>query len=72
MDAALVGQTVTLRYDPTRLTRGVTVVVQGRAIGTATRVDAYEWFGLVEMAVFIVILALGLLYAWKKKVLRWV
>jgi NADH-quinone oxidoreductase subunit A len=38
----------------------------------ATRVDAYEWFGLVEMAVFIVILALGLLYAWKKKVLRWV
>ena len=38
----------------------------------ATRVDAYEWFGLVEMAIFIVILALGLLYAWKKKVLRWV
>ncbi len=41
VDAALVGQTVTLRYDPTRLTRGVTVVVQGRAVGTATRVDAY-------------------------------
>jgi NADH-quinone oxidoreductase subunit A len=38
----------------------------------ATRVDAYEWFGLVEMAIFIIILALGLLYAWKKKVLRWV
>jgi len=38
----------------------------------ATRVDSYAWFGLVEMAVFIVILALGLLYAWKKKVLRWV
>lgn len=38
----------------------------------ATRVDAYEWFGLVEMVIFIVILALGLLYAWKKKVLRWV
>ena len=38
----------------------------------ATRVDAYQWFGLVEMAIFIVILALGLLYAWKKKVLRWV
>ena len=38
----------------------------------ATRVDAYEWFGLIEMATFIVILALGLLYAWKKKVLRWV
>jgi len=41
VDAALVGQTVTLRYDPARLTRGVTVVVQGRALGTATRVDAY-------------------------------
>ena len=38
----------------------------------ATRVDAYSWFGLVEMTIFIVILALGLLYAWKKKVLRWV
>ncbi len=37
----------------------------------ATRVDPYGWFGLVEMVVFIVILALGLLYAWKKKVLRW-
>ena len=32
---------MTLRYDPARLTRGVTVVVQGRAVGTATRVDAY-------------------------------
>jgi putative transposase len=41
VDAALVGETVTLRYDPARLTRGVTVVVQGRAVGTATRVDAY-------------------------------
>lgn len=41
VDAAFVGQTVTLRYDPARLTRGVTVVVQGRAVGTATRVDAY-------------------------------
>ena len=41
VDAALVGQTVTLRYDPTHLTRGVTVVVQGRAVGTAARVDAY-------------------------------
>jgi NADH-quinone oxidoreductase subunit A len=38
----------------------------------ATRVDAYGWFGLVEMLIFIVILAAGLLYAWKKKVLRWV
>jgi NADH-quinone oxidoreductase subunit A len=38
----------------------------------ATRVDAYGWFGFVEMLVFIVILALGLLYAWRKKVLKWV
>ena len=28
-------------------------------------------FGLVEMTIFILILALGLLYAWRKKVLRW-
>jgi transposase InsO family protein len=41
VDAALVGQTVTLRYDPTHLTRGVTVVVQGRPVGVAKRVDAY-------------------------------
>ncbi len=41
VDAAYVGQTVTLRYDPTRLQRGVTVIVQGRAVGTAKRVDAY-------------------------------
>ena len=38
----------------------------------ATRAEAYDWFGVWEMAIFIVILALGLLYAWKKKVLRWV
>lgn len=28
-------------------------------------------FALVEMAVFVVILAVGLLYAWRKKVLVW-
>ena len=28
--------------------------------------------GLVEMGIFVVILALGLLYAWRKGVLRWV
>ena len=28
-------------------------------------------FGLVEMTIFIVILALGLVYAWRKGVLRW-
>jgi NADH-quinone oxidoreductase subunit A len=38
----------------------------------ATRVEAYGAFGLVEMAIFIAILALGLLYAWRKKVLQWV
>ncbi len=37
----------------------------------ATRLEAYGAFGLVEMAVFIAILALGLVYAWRKKVLRW-
>jgi NADH-quinone oxidoreductase subunit A len=38
----------------------------------AVRLEALGVFGLVEMIVFIVILALGLLYAWRKGVLRWV
>ena len=38
----------------------------------ATRLEAYDVFGLVEMVVFIVILALGLVYAWRKGVLRWI
>ena len=38
----------------------------------ATRLESYGTFGLVEMVVFIVILVLGLLYAWRKGVLRWV
>lgn len=37
----------------------------------ATRLESYSYFGLVEMVIFIVILALGLLYAWRKGVLRW-
>ena len=37
----------------------------------ATRLETYGVFGLVEMLVFVVILALGLLYAWRKKVLTW-
>lgn len=37
----------------------------------ATRLEIYDTFGLVEMGVFIVILALGLVYAWRKNVLRW-
>lgn len=38
----------------------------------ALRLESYGLFGLVEMGVFIVILALGLVYAWRKGVLRWV
>ena len=38
----------------------------------AVRLESLSAFGLAEMAVFIVILALGLLYAWRKGVLRWV
>lgn len=38
----------------------------------ATRLETYGLFGLIEMAIFIVILAFGLVYAWRKKVLRWV
>ncbi|MFN2520473.1 MAG: NADH-quinone oxidoreductase subunit A [Candidatus Limnocylindria bacterium] len=29
------------------------------------------WYGLIEMAVFIAILVVGLLYAWRKEALRW-
>ena len=38
----------------------------------ATRLEFYDVFGLVEMVVFIVVLALGLVYAWRKGVLRWI
>ena len=38
----------------------------------AVRLDAMAVFGLVEMTIFIVVLALGLLYAWRKGVLRWI
>ena len=38
----------------------------------AIRLETFGTFGLVEMIVFILILALGLAYAWRKKVLRWV
>ena len=38
----------------------------------ATRLEAYGTFGAVEMIVFIVLLSLGLLYAWRKKVLQWI
>jgi NADH-quinone oxidoreductase subunit A len=38
----------------------------------AVQLTALATFGLVEMIVFVVILALGLVYAWRKGVLRWV
>jgi NADH-quinone oxidoreductase subunit A len=38
----------------------------------AIRLEAFGFFGLVEMAIFIAILLLGLIYAWRKGVLRWV
>ena len=41
VDAALVGETVTLRYDPARATRGISVVFPGRPTETAKPVDAY-------------------------------
>jgi NADH-quinone oxidoreductase subunit A len=37
----------------------------------ATRLEVYDVFGLVEMLIFIAILALGLVYAVRKKVLQW-
>ena len=37
----------------------------------ATQLEAYGYFGLIEMAIFIFILLLGLIYAWRKGVLRW-
>ena len=37
----------------------------------AIRLESLGVFGLIEMTSFIVILALGLLYAWRKGVLRW-
>ena len=38
----------------------------------AVNLERLGWFGLVEMMVFIAILAFGLFYAWRKGVLRWV
>ena len=37
----------------------------------ATRLERYAGFGLVEMGIFVFILLLGLVYAWRKGVLRW-
>jgi NADH-quinone oxidoreductase subunit A len=38
----------------------------------ATQLERYGMFGLVEMGAFVFILLLGLIYAWRKGVLRWV
>ena len=38
----------------------------------AVRLEVYGAFGLIEMLIFIIILILGLVYAWRKGVLRWV
>ena len=38
----------------------------------AVRLEEYGVFGLVEMGVFLFVLVLGLVYAWRKGVLRWV
>jgi NADH-quinone oxidoreductase subunit A len=38
----------------------------------AVGLETYGVFGLAEMGVFIAILALALLYAWRKGVLRWI
>ena len=37
----------------------------------AVRLESLGTYGLIEMIIFIFILALGLLYAWRKGVLRW-
>ena len=37
----------------------------------AVRLESLGVFGLIEMVIFIVVLGLGLLYAWRKGVLRW-
>ena len=38
----------------------------------AMRLESYGVFGLAEMGIFVSILLLGLVYAWRKGVLRWV
>src|SRR5438876_343188 len=37
----------------------------------AVLLRSLSWSGLIEMVVFIFILAVGLVYAWRKQVLRW-
>ena len=37
----------------------------------ATQLESFGLFGLIEMFVFIFVLLLGLIYAWRKGVLKW-
>ena len=37
----------------------------------AVELESFGLFGLVEMSIFITILTLGLVYPWRKGVLRW-
>ena len=38
----------------------------------AAAMERYGWFGLITMLVFIILLLDGLVYAWKRGLLRWV
>ena len=38
----------------------------------AAAMERYGWFGLIAMGLFIVLLLDGLVYAWKRGLLRWV
>ena len=38
----------------------------------AAAMERYGWFGLITMLIFIVLLLDGLVYAWKRGLLRWV
>lgn len=37
----------------------------------AVAFDKLGMFALIEMLIFVIVLLIGLIYAWKKKVLRW-
>jgi NADH-quinone oxidoreductase subunit A len=37
----------------------------------AVQLETLGWFAVIEMIVFVLVLALGLVYAWRKGVLRW-
>jgi NADH-quinone oxidoreductase subunit A len=37
----------------------------------AIRADALDWFGLIEMTIFVAVLLLGLAYVWRKGLLKW-